>query len=276
MLVNLNQVLNGIAQKKCAIPGFNVFGYEDATAVVRAAEELNAPVILMTNKVALDYMPISYLGKLLCAIAEDAKVPICVHLDHATNYEVVAQAIMAGFTSVMYDGSQLPLEENIKNTSEVVKLANACGVSVEAEIGAVGYNDPNMKVKAVYTEPEEAKIFAEKTGVDALAVAVGTLHRMETQEAVIQFDRLEAIQNQVSIPLVIHGSTGVTDEDLRKLITYRVAKVNIGTALRMAFGKSLREEMNNNPKEFDRIKLFKTPMVKVQEEAKKKMEILGL
>ncbi len=276
MLVNLNQVLNGVAQDKRAIPGFNVFGYEDAIAVVKAAEELNAPAILMTNKVAIEHMPINYLGKLLCGIAEDAKVPVCVHLDHATEYEVVVKAILAGFTSIMYDGSQLSLEDNIKKTSEVVKLAHACGVSVEAEIGAVGYNDPNLKIKAVYTEPEEAKVFAEETKVDALAVAVGTLHRMETQDAIIQYERLEAIQKLVKIPLVIHGSTGVTDEDLEKLTTYNVAKVNIGTALRMAFGNSLKEEIIKNPKEFDRIKLFKTPMIKVQEEAKNKMKILGL
>ena len=276
MLVNLNQVLDGVAQAKRAMPGFNVFGYEDAIAVVKAAEELNVPAILMTNKVATEHMPISYLGKLLCGIAEDAKVPVCVHLDHATEYEVVVKAILAGFTSVMYDGSQLSLEDNIKNTREVVKLAHAAGVSVEAEIGAVGYNDPNLKMKAVYTEPEEAKVFAEETKVDALAVAVGTLHRMETRDAVIQYERLEAIQKLVKVPLVIHGSTGVTDEDLKRLITYNVAKVNIGTALRMVFGNSLKEEMSKNSKEYDRIKLFKTPMIKVQEEAKNKMEILGL
>ncbi|MFZ5967555.1 MAG: class II fructose-bisphosphate aldolase [Bacillota bacterium] len=276
MLVNLNKALEGIAEKKCAIPGFNVFGYEDAIAVVRAAEELNAPVILMTNKVAVSHMPIEYLADLLCSIADDAKVPVCVHLDHATECDLVSRAIKSGFTSVMYDGSQLPLRENIRNTKEIVEFAHTCGVSVEAEIGSVGYNAPDVQAKAVYTDPEEARIFAEETGVDALAVAVGTLHRMETQEAVIQFDRLEAIQKLVDIPLVIHGSTGITDTDLQKLITYRVAKVNIGTALRMAFGKALREEMNKNPNEFDRIKLFKTPMLKVQEEAKKKMELLGL
>ena len=276
MLVNLNHAIKGMAQRDCAIPGFNVFGYEDAISVVRAAEELHAPVILMTNKVAVEYMPVRILGKLLCSIAEEAKVPVCVHLDHATSMEIIVQSIQAGFTSVMYDGSQLSLEENINNTREIVRMAHACGVSVEAEIGAVGYNDPNIKVKAVYTEPKEAKIFAEETGVDALAVAVGTLHRMEVQNATIQYDRLEAIQKEVEIPLVIHGSTGITDEDLRRLITYKVAKVNIGTALRMVFGRTLREEIENNPKEFDRTNLFKMPMIKVQEEAKKKMSILGL
>ncbi|WZL72090.1 class II fructose-bisphosphate aldolase [Clostridiaceae bacterium 35-E11] len=276
MLVNLKEILAGVAKQDFAIPGFNVFGYEDAIAVVRAAEALNAPLILMTNKVAVKHMPVEYLGKLLHAVAKDAKVPVCVHLDHATGYELVAKAIMSGYTSVMYDGSQLPLNENIKNTKEIVKLAHACGISVEAEIGAVGYSDPSLNMKAMYTEPEEAEVFAKETKVDALAVAIGTLHRMETQNAVIQYDRLEAIEKLTDVPLVIHGSTGIKDEDLRKLATYNVGKVNIGTALRMVFGETLRKEMNEHPKEFDRIAFFQKPMDQVQKEAEKKMKLLGL
>lgn len=276
MLANLNVVLEGVAKSDFAIPGFNVFGYEDAVAVVRAAEELNTPVILMTNKVAVSHMPIDLLAKILRSVAESAKVPVCVHLDHATDFETIAKAIKAGYTSVMFDGSQLPFEENIEKTREVVRLAHACNVTVEAEIGAVGYSDPALNVNARYTEPEEAKTFAEKTGVDALAVAIGTLHRMETQGAEIQYDRLDAIEKLTDTPLVIHGSTGIKDEDLRKIAKYSVAKVNIGTALRMVFGNTMREEMTNNPKEFDRINLFQKPMVEVQKEAKKKMELLGI
>lgn len=264
----------GIHQKDCAIPAFNVFGYEDAIAVVQASEELNAPVILATNKVAIEHMPIEYLGKLLCEIAKDSKVPVCIHLDHGKDYEMAAKAILSGYTSVMYDGSQLPIKENIKITQDIVKLAHACGVSVEAEIGSVGYSDPSIQAKAIYTNPEDAKFFAEETGVDALAVAVGTIHRMERQSAVIQFDRLEAIQNVIETPLVMHGSTGITDEDLARLITYNIAKVNIGTALRMSFGKTLREEINERAGEFDRISLFKKPMEAVQEEAKRKIQLL--
>ncbi|MCT4618221.1 MAG: class II fructose-bisphosphate aldolase [Marinisporobacter sp.] len=276
MLANLNVVLEGVAKSDFAIPGFNVFGYEDAVAVVRAAEELNTPVILMTNKVAVSHMPIDLLAKILRSVAESAKVPVCVHLDHATDFETIAKAIKAGYTSVMFDGSQLPFEENIEKTREVVRLAHACNVTVEAEIGAVGYSDPALNVNARYTEPEEAKTFAEKTGVDALAVAIGTLHRMETQGAEIQYDRLDAIEKLTDTPLVIHGSTGIKDEDLRKIAKYSVAKVNIGTALRMVFGNTMREEMTNNPKEFDRINLFQKPMVEVEKEAKKKMELLGI
>lgn len=275
MLVNFKTMLDEAAEKQYAIAGFNVFGYEDAAGVVKAAEELNTPVILMTNKVAVDHMPVEILGTILCKIAEQAKVPVSVHLDHAKDHGLVARAIKAGFSSVMYDGSQLPLNENIRNTVEVVKFAHACGVSVEAEIGSVGYSDQPDQNLAVYTEASEAKIFSEETGVDALAVAIGTVHRMQVQEAKLQFDRLEEIQTIVKTPLVIHGASGIKNEDLSRLATYRVAKINLGTTLRMAFGNSLRQEMMDQPQEFDRIKLFKNPMIKVQEEAKNKMILLG-
>jgi len=276
MLVKLNELLREVVHRPCAVPAFNVFGYEDSISVVEAAEEVNAPVILATNLDAIQHMPIDMLGKLLCAIAERTKVPVCVHLDHGKSYEIIARAIQAGYTSVMFDGSQLPLEENIRQTREVVKLAHTFGIPVEAEIGAVGYNDPHLNVKAVYTDPREAQIFAEQTGVDALAVSIGTVHRLQNPSAVIQFDRLEQIQALVSVPLVLHGSTGVADSDMKRLIASRIAKVNIGTALRMAFGNTLREEMANRPDEFDRIKLFKEPMRRVKETAKQKMVLLGL
>jgi fructose-bisphosphate aldolase class II len=275
MLANMKEMVVLAAEKDYAIPAFNVFGYEDAKAVIEAAEELNAPVILMSNKDAVAHMPVRYYGSLFREMAQDAKVPVCIHLDHGKDFELAAQAIQGGYTSVMYDGSQLPLDENIKNTKEIVRMAHACDVSVEAEIGSVGYNDPNIQAKAIYTEPEEAEKFAKETGVDALAVAIGTLHRMQTQAAEIQYDRLEEIQKRMDTPIVIHGSTGVKDEDLKKLTTYRVAKVNIGTALRMAFGNTMREEMNKNPKEFDRLKFFKKPMEEVKKAAKEKYLLLG-
>ncbi len=276
MLVNMKKIVEDAAKAEYAVPGFNVFGYEDAAAIVAAAEELNCPVILMTNRDAVAHMPFDILGGILRGIAADAKVPVCVHLDHGKTFEEAVKAIKAGYTSVMYDGSQLPLEENIKNTKEIVRMAHAVGVTVEAEIGSVGYSDPTIQAKTIYTEPEEAKKFAEETGVDALAVAIGTLHRMETQAAKIQYDRLEKIQELTNVPIVIHGSTGITDDDLQKLVKYRVAKINIGTALRMVFGYKLRETIEANPKEFDRIKFFKEPMEAVKKAAKEKMLLLGL
>lgn len=275
MLVTLNDVLKHTMTKDYAVPAFNVFGYEDSKAVIAAAEELNAPVILATNKVAIAEMPIAVLGKMLTQLAERATVPVVVHLDHGNDYDTVAQALKAGYSSVMYDGSQLPLEENIKTTQEIVKMAHAFGVPVEAEIGSVGYTDPSMGMKSTLTDVQEAKEFSERTGVDALAVAVGTLHRMEEQTADIQYGLIEEIESLVHVPLVMHGSTGIPDEDLQKIVKTNFGKVNIGTAIRMAFGKTLRQEVIENPATFDRVDLFKQPIQAVKEEAMKKMRLLN-
>lgn len=275
MLVTLKEILNEAANNSYAVAGFNVFGYEDAVMVIEAAQELNTPVILMTNRDAVVHMPIKILGKILTDLAKEATVQVCVHLDHGKSVDEVVEAIKAGFSSVMYDGSQLPLEENIRNTKKIAEIAHYFDVSIEGEIGSVGYSDPSIKAKAMYTVPEEAKTFVKETGIDAVAVAIGTLHRMQAQEANIQYDRLKEIEKVVDIPLVIHGSTGVKDEDLIKLSKHRVGKVNIGTALRMAFGNTLRSEINSKPEEFDRIKFFKKPMVEVKNVAKEKMIILG-
>ncbi|MCH4889823.1 class II fructose-bisphosphate aldolase [Acidaminobacter sp. JC074] len=275
MLVTLKEILKEAYKNKYAIAGFNVYGYEDAISVVKASEKLNLPVILMTNVDAINHMPIKILGKMLIEIAEKAKVPVVVHLDHGKTIEVVKKALEAGFSSVMYDGSALPLEENIRNTKAVVDLASKYGASVEGEIGSVGYSDPALNSNASYTDPSEAQLFFEKTGVDALAVAIGTLHRMTEQEAVIQYELLEQIEAMTHVPLVLHGSTGVKDSDLKKLSSKGICKVNIGTAIRMAFGHTMRDEFNKNPLEFDRIKLFKEPMKQVEQVVMHKMRILG-
>jgi fructose-bisphosphate aldolase class II len=275
MLVTLNDAVKTYVTSNGAVAAFNVFGYEDAAAVIHAAEELHLPVILATNRAALDHMPVALIGGMLTKLAEQASVPVCVHLDHGKDLEAVIRAIHAGYTSVMYDGSQLPLEDNISRTRDIVRFARAGGIPVEAEIGSVGYSDPTLKVKAFMTDPEEARIFVEATEVDALAVAVGSLHRMERQNADIRFDLLQEIERQVKTPLVIHGSTGIRDDDLARLAATRVAKVNIGTALRMVFGRTLREEVEQQPDEFDRIRLFSKPMERVKEEAKQKMRLLN-
>jgi len=275
MLVTLKDILKEAYKNKYAIAGFNVYGYEDAVSVVRASEKVNLPVILMTNVDAIKHMPVKILGKILIEIAEKATVPVVVHLDHGKSLDIVKEALEAGYSSVMYDGSALPLEENIQNTKAVVDLAKTYGASVEGEIGSVGYSDPTLNANAAYTDPKEAKVFYEKTGVDALAVAIGTLHRMTEQEAVIQYDLLDQIEALIDVPLVLHGSTGVQDVDLVKLASRGICKVNIGTAIRMAFGHTMRNEVNDNPLEFDRIKWFKKPMVEVEQVAIHKMRILG-
>ncbi|CAG7642440.1 putative fructose-bisphosphate aldolase [Paenibacillus solanacearum] len=275
MLVTLKEMADRAAAEAYAVPAFNIFGYEDIAPVVQAAEAMNAPVILAANLVAVKHMPVPYLAPLMLRAAREASVPVCVHLDHGKDLAACVEAIEHGFSSVMYDGSQLPLEDNIRRTKEIADYAHAHGVSVEAEIGSVGYSDPSIAMKHMLSDPDEVDVFVRETGIDAVAISVGTVHRMESQAASIDFDLLQRIQDRVGIPLVIHGSSGVPDDQLRRLTTYRVAKINIGTALRMAFGRTLRDELERKPKEFDRIALFQQPMEAVREAALAKFALLG-
>jgi fructose-bisphosphate aldolase class II len=275
MLVTLKEIINDAADKDYAVPAFNIFGYEDIIPVVTAAEEMKAPVILSTNIGALQHMPVEYLAPLMIQAAKSVSVPVCIHLDHGKDLAAVIRSIENGYTSVMYDGSQLPLKDNIQKTREIVDYAHRYGISVEAEIGSVGYSSPLIQMKHILSDPDEVEMFVEETGIDAVAVSVGTVHRMESQGAQIDFELLQEIQDRVDIPLVIHGSSGVPDADLRKLTTFRVGKINVGTALRMAFGSALRAEMAEHPEEYDRIQLFQNPMRSVKDIALQKLLILG-
>lgn len=270
MLVTLKDIL----KQQRTVAAFNVYGYEDAVSVICGAEELGHPVILMTNKDAVDFIPIEIIGQMLVSMAEKSSVPVCVHLDHSRSFDDIERAIRAGYTSVMYDGSQLSMEDNIKNTKRVVEMAHAAGVSVEAEIGSVAYFGGEIQAKAEYTDPEQAVIFARETGVDALAVAVGTVHRMRTQEANIDFDLLHRIKQKVSVPLVIHGSSGAKDEDVAEMSRVGANKINFGTSLRLVFGNTLRKTVNERPEEFDRLKMFPPSMQAVSEKAKEKMDLV--
>lgn len=267
MLVTLKEIL----KTQRTVAAFNVYGYEDAISVVRTAEEMNMPVILMTNKDAVNFIAIEFIGPMLVTMAKAASVPVCVHLDHSKSKDDIERAIASGYTSVMYDGSQLPYEENLRDTKEIVAIAHAHGVSVEAEIGSVGYSDPSVVAKAEYTDPAQALEFATETEVDALAVAIGTVHRMKIQEAKLDFELLSKIRATVNTPLVIHGSSGVKDEDLVRMCELGVNKINLGTSLRLAFGNTLRATVNEMSDEFDRLKFFPSCMKAVSEKAKEKM-----
>lgn len=276
MLVNLNDLLPTAADSSYAVPCFNVFGYEDARAIIEAAEELRKPVILAANKDMVDFMGVKLLARMLTSMAEDSSAQVCVHLDHTYDEEIVFQAIHHGFSSVMFDGSQLPLEENIRRTRQVVDVARAVGVSVEGEIGSVPYTEGRDHIKSISTEPEEALRYAQESGLDAMAVAVGNVHRLTTPTSVIDYPRLERIAGIVGdIPLVIHGTTGIREEDLVKLKQTRVSKFNIGTSLRMAMGNNLRRLMNEEPDQFDRLYFMKKAMPYVREDAMRILKLLG-
>lgn len=275
MLVNLAKILAPAVDGGYSVACFNVFGWEDARAVADAAIELRAPVILAVNLDFRRFMPIEAICVMLRSLAESAPVPVCVHLDHTYEIPEVLRAVDMGFSSVMYDGSQLTLEENIAGASRVANYAHAAGCSVEAEIGSVPYAEGRAHIKSELTEVGDAFRFAEGSGIDAMAVSVGNVHRLQKPGATIDYGRLAQIQAAVKLPLVIHGTSGLFDEDIVRLARSRVAKFNIGTVLRQAFGRGLRETLARHPERFDRLEIMGDAMPMVSREAMRMIRLLG-
>lgn len=254
-LATLAEVLQPALRDGYAVPGLVCLGWEDARAYVRAAEAEKAPVILQAGPGARAHMPVAIWGAMFRALAEGASVPVVAHLDHGLTVEDAQAAIAAGFSSVMVDGSALPLEENIRLTAEVVALAHAAGVSCEGEIGVVGYAGGKASLG---TDPEAAARFARETGVDALAVSVGNVHLQQDAGQGLDLALLRRIEVVTDVPLVIHGGSGVPLAQRAALAAgSRIAKFNIGTELRMAFGAALRAAVARDPARFDRIAILR-------------------
>ncbi|MDO4847119.1 MAG: class II aldolase [Clostridiaceae bacterium] len=230
-LVKMKQLLEAADKKGVAVGAFSVGNMEMVMGAVRAAEELNTPIILQIAEVRLKNSPLELMGPMMIAAAKNAKVDIAVHLDHGLKFETVKKALELGFTSVMFDGSLLPLEENIKQVHAVVAEAYKHGATVEAELGVVGGNEgEGKKHEILCTDPDDAVKFCEQTGVDALAVAIGNAHGNYPVSPELRFDVLEEINKRVNIPLVLHGGTGISDEQFRHAIKLGIRKVNIATA----------------------------------------------
>ena len=269
MLKTLDEVLPKYINADAAVGAFNLALFPDTKVLIEAAEEMNAPVILQISPVVAEFMGYDYWGMIAGEMARRSTAEVVLHLDHANMVEPIWKALDAGFSSVMFDGSQLPFEDNVRITNEVVKQAERYGASVEAEIGSVAYLGRDSH-KDQLTDPKEAAAFADASGCGCLAVSVGT-----TQTANIQYDLLESIQNEVKVPLVIHGSTGLPDSQLVKMRGYHVCKVNIGTALRVAFDKGLRAELEERPNDYIYIDLLKRPLEDEKQVVRRKMELLG-
>lgn len=257
-LVTVKELLDKAEQGGYAVGAFNCNNMEIVQAIVAAAEAEKAPVIIQASQGAIKYAGLEYIVALVNIAAKNSAAPIALHLDHGTSFEQVVQCIRYGFTSVMVDGSKYPLEENIILTKKVVEIARAVGVSTEAELGKIGGTEDDISVldkDAMMTNPLEAKTFVESTGVDSLAVAIGTAHGQYKFEPELDFDRLSKIRGLVKIPIVLHGSSGVPDKDIEKAISLGVRKVNIDTNIREAFVKGVREAVKN-PKEIDPRKIL--------------------
>lgn len=249
MLVTLKDILNLCEAGGCAAGSFNTPNLESIMAVIGAAEELNVPVIIQHAQAHEPIMPLDTIGPIMLELAKRAKVPVAVHMDHGETVEYVYRALEMGFTSVMYDGSTLPFEENAANTRLVVSLAKKTGASVEAEIGCMGRretgagsagagNDPEK----IYTDPDQAKKFVEMTGIDALACSFGTTHGVYISEPKLDFSVVENVRKKAQIPVVMHGGSGVSREDFRTAISKGVRKVNYYTYMAIAGGETVADQ----------------------------------
>lgn len=246
MLVTLNDVLGDAKKNKYGVGLFNTVNLEMARGVIAAAEELRSPVIIGTAEVLLPYASLEELAYFLLPMAKKATVPVVLHFDHGLTSDKILEALRLGFSSIMYDCSSDSYDVNCKKVAEMVKIAKLFGATVEGELGHVGANDGSAEGDAsgdhsIYTEPSQAKDFIEKTGVDALAVAIGTAHGAYKEKPKLDIERLKEIADTVSTPLVLHGGSGLSDEDFRNCVSNGISKVNIFTDINVAQVKSVVE-----------------------------------
>ena len=251
----LSAVLNKANKNKYAIAGLVVLGWEDALAYIQAADETHIPIILQAGPGCRNHTPVPILGKMFRYLADQTKTPVVCHIDHGYSIRDCLEGIDNGFTSVMFDGSKLSIKENIKLTLSIVKKAHSANVSVEGEVGFVGYNKGVLSKGTII---EEAKLFANESGVDAMAISVGNTHLQTKKIAKIDFDKIKLIENITNIPLALHGGSGISNTIRKKLArNTQVAKFNIGTELRMLFGNTIRKTILTNKKIYDRVEILK-------------------
>lgn len=269
MLVHIGKIVNKKMLGKYALPAFNTSDLEMTQGIVRAAQKERAPIILQTSEGALEYAGIEEMVGIMKTVARAAKVPIALHQDHCHDFGLIKKLINLGYSSVMIDASHLPYKENLKLTKAVVTYAHKQGVWVQAELGRLLGTEDWQSVKSgedLMTDPDEAAEFVAKTGIDTLAVAVGTFHGipvdpklkkvLSTLKEHVDMNRLKAIRAKVKIPLVLHGASGVGDAQLREAIKYGVAIFNIDTDLRVAFNKALRSNLKKHPEIYDPRKIL--------------------
>ncbi len=259
-----------------AVGAFNVENMEMVKAVIAAAEELNAPVMLQTTPSTVTYGSLETFAAIVAAEAKKAAVPVALHLDHGSSYELAVKAIGEGYTSIMIDGSHETFEHNIEVTRRVVEAAGPNGIPVEAELGKVGGKEDDLEAEAdTNTDPEQAREFVERTGINSLAIAIGTAHGFYSGTPVLDKDRLSEIKKVVSIPLVLHGASGLSDDDVRDCVKRGICKVNFATELRVAYTDGIKELLNEKPDTFDPKSFGKAGMERVKSLVKNRMLVCG-
>ncbi len=273
MLVNLDYVLKKAQKENYAVGLFNTTDTDMLEAAISAAEEMNSPIIIGTAEVLLPYGELDLIAPSVIAAAKRASVPVVVHYDHGLTFERCMQALKLGFTSVMFDGSLGDAEQNIKDTANIVKIAHAFGATIEGEIGHVGEAaSGDDTVSDLYTTPEEAAEFIEKTGVDALAISIGTAHGAYKQKPRLDLERLKQIRSKVDTPLVLHGGSGLSDDDFRNTIKYGIAKVNIFTDLCLAGIDGMNEGLN---RDIPYLEIRNLKVEKIKAAVKTKIKLFG-
>ena len=271
--VNLKKILNDANKNNYSVAGLVVLGWDDALAFTQAADETGIPIILQAGPSCRAHTPISILGKMFRYLASQTRTNICCHIDHGYTLDECYEGIDSGFTSVMFDGSKLSLKQNIKVSKKITSRAHKHNISVEGEIGFVGYD--NGKISEG-TNIEEAITFANNSNIDAMAISVGNTHLQTSKKANIDFHKIKLIENNVKIPLVLHGSSGIPLSQ-RKILARNtnVAKLNIGTEIRMAFGSSLRKNLKKNKQIYDRLKILNPTIKDLVKVTKKVIRQIG-
>ena len=271
--VNLKKILNDANKNNYAVAGLVVLGWDDALAFTQAADETGIPIILQAGPSCRAHTPIPILGKMFRYLASQTKTNICCHVDHGYTLDECYDGIDSGFTSVMFDGSKLPLNKNIKISSKISNIAHKHNISVEGEVGIVGYHNGNTSFG---TDIDEAKKYSLESGVDAMAISVGNTHLQQSKIAKIDYNKILKIQKISKLPLVLHGSSGINTSMRKKIArNTKVAKFNIGTELRITACKSLRKSYNKKKSSFDKIEIIKPSIIELKKHTKKIIKNIG-
>ncbi len=276
MLVTSKELMLDAQKNGYAVGAFNTNNLEITQAIIQAAEAKKAPVLVQISAGALKYGGVDYLPMLVAKFAQVASVPVAIHLDHGPSFEVVMQCLRSGFTSIMRDASKLPYAENVAEVRKVVEACHAVGVPVEAEIGKIGGAEEHVVVserEALMSDPDECAQFAEDGGFDSLAVAIGNAHGFYKGDPKLDFERLEAIRARVSIPLVLHGASGIPDAQITMAVERGVCKINIDTEIRNALVRSIQKYVAENPDQIDPRKVFGPAIKAMQAVVEGKIEI---
>lgn len=271
--VQTGEMLKNAQQNSYAVGAFNAENMEMVQAIIAAAEAESAPVIIQTTPGTLKYAGPECFAALVGRLAKEATVPVALHLDHGNSFELAEKCAWEGYTSLMIDGSKLPFDGNVEITSRVVEMAK--GLPVEAELGTVGGKEDGMEAKPQYTDPEEAAAFVRLTGISSFAVAIGTAHGVYKGEPKLDLDRLSQVRAKVDIPLVLHGTSGVPEDQVRECIRRGICKVNYATDLRIAFTNGVKKAIESNPDAFDPKKYLAEGRKAVQARVQELIRLLG-